>query len=445
MCVNGDDILFWSYNKDHYETWKEVTKQCGLKFSLGKNYSHRNVAIINSQLFFFSERRRGQRTDKDGNIHVHCPHNMFSMGLNIEPRLLFRNERTLNSRLICGGQRSVAVCGGKLNYQSIGDYDAILLQVLAEELDNNNISPVTYCGGKLTTQQRTTLTRTYNNRSTLEKVIFIQQCQQGDQSEKAANFEEYCKWRNTIEQRGEKLINMLQGDAGERSRPAMREAVKIAFNNVQHAKLERFRLWGLKGADKDVPFYIPQCLGGLGLFPPVDHKYTLEDYIEIATLEGRPDSAEKWVNGQKPSLPMPTFMKAVSHELTCHKDLLQIQPEFKEIEDIGFLRFLGMEDGFWEHSFLSGHLHKTNMITDVEDAGQALMYAQHRTRAFRRERLMREKLAQIKRGVQLNMWKEAKVDGKKRVVAVEGEDCFEKIDFKSVSIYRMFRPSPKYE
>nr|WBY66446.1 MAG: putative RNA polymerase [Eriocheir sinensis botourmia-like virus 3] len=437
MCVNGDDILFWCYTQDHYNIWKQVTKECGLKFSLGKNYTHKKVAIINSQLYFF-------HTQKHKTVPSFSPHAMFRQSGSFEPQLLFQNGLTLNSRLICGGQRSEAVTGASSSYQSIGDYDETFLSILAAELKDNKISPQTYCGGKLTTRQHSYLHR-HSDLSYLQKLEYIQKCQRGDQDERNAIYEDYLKWRKTIEARGRKLLEMLQGDAGVRSRPAMREAVKLSFNNVQLSKLKRFRLWGLEDVDKDTPHFMPQTLGGLGLFPPSDHKFTIMDYLEVATLEGCPRRAEKWIKKLTPKFPLPPFMKAVNHELALQKDLLGIKSEFKDYEEIGLLRFLGEEDGFWEHSFLTGFLKEQNMVLGVDDMGEARMFAQNNSRKFGDKQLTIEKTRQIKRGVELSMWTTRKVGGKREVVRRDGENCFEKIDFESVSIYRSYKPSPKYE
>jgi hypothetical protein len=49
MKVNGDDIAFIA-NDEEYACWKEVTRICGLEFSLGKNYTSREFIIMNSEL-----------------------------------------------------------------------------------------------------------------------------------------------------------------------------------------------------------------------------------------------------------------------------------------------------------------------------------------------------------------------------------------------------------
>lgn len=54
MRVNGDDVLFPA-SEHEYSTWKVSTSQVGLKFSLGKNYFSRDLALINSEFFVWSK------------------------------------------------------------------------------------------------------------------------------------------------------------------------------------------------------------------------------------------------------------------------------------------------------------------------------------------------------------------------------------------------------
>jgi len=55
MLVNGDDIGFQS-NGAMYDIWKWLTRMVGLRFSVGKNYTHSNFLILNSQLHRMTDR-----------------------------------------------------------------------------------------------------------------------------------------------------------------------------------------------------------------------------------------------------------------------------------------------------------------------------------------------------------------------------------------------------
>jgi hypothetical protein len=50
LLVNGDDVGFET-NRKGYEVWKDLTRKVGLKFSLGKNYTHTDILILNSQIY----------------------------------------------------------------------------------------------------------------------------------------------------------------------------------------------------------------------------------------------------------------------------------------------------------------------------------------------------------------------------------------------------------
>lgn len=54
VLTNGDDILFRT-NKEHYEIWKECVSEVGFELSVGKNYVHKNLLTVNSQLYRMSK------------------------------------------------------------------------------------------------------------------------------------------------------------------------------------------------------------------------------------------------------------------------------------------------------------------------------------------------------------------------------------------------------
>jgi len=227
----------------------------------------------------------------------------------------------------------------------------------------------------------------------------------------------------------------------------MKEEYLKVFNNIQLHKLDRFRICGLGNMDMETPYFLPQSLGGLGLTPTNDHKYTAQDYVEIAALEGCNVQGEKWVQRQKPAPVRPSMMKAVAVELALHKQLLAIESVRKTHEQIGLARFFGEDDSFWEHSFLTGFVTHDNTIVGQEELGDATRFLGQNTRGFRNRQLMAELKRQRKTGCALGFWKlEKNLDDKrKRVVATEEyKDGFD-IDIKSVSLTYKYIPSPKYE
>jgi len=452
MCVNGDDILFWCYSQEHYNAWKQVTKQCGLKFSLGKNYTHKRVAIINSELYFSKsvlnyDMLASQKVPLTQQTTAQL---FFTRAGQAPPNTLFEKVSSVNSRLLIGGQRSgTAIDQVDLSYSTIRD-----LEILAAELRRGKVQPQTYVGIKFTSDDDETYgvknKQLYSKlTSEVEQLFFLRQVQMKDSVIRDRNLDTYLKWRNTIEARGEKGLSMIAADNIETSRPALRKSFTQTYNKIQKAKLLQMQRAGLGNADKNTPYYIPQSLGGLGLIPPPNHQFTAMEYIEVATLEGCPYAAERYLNKIAPKMPKPAFMVALSHELTLQKDLLAIKGELKEDVDIGLLRFLGEDDEFWEHSFLTGFVTQDNMVLGPEDMGEAYMKTTQISRSFKSAELSREKVRQFKRGRDLHIFKKVRevVDGVKRerVEWVEGEECGKGIDFRSVSIYRTHRPSPKYE
>nr|WBY66445.1 MAG: putative RNA polymerase [Eriocheir sinensis botourmia-like virus 2] len=444
MVVNGDDILYWCYSQEHYSIWKEVTKQCGLKFSLGKNYTHKRVAIINSELYFFNPQPKPQCLGVGGKMKTCAAYvsTLFSRQGTLQPYLLFGKQTAVNSRLLIGGQRSSGKGpNGYCDISLMSDRD---LEILEKGLREKGIGPKTYAAVKeLTPRQQQSL----KNQTGIQQLHTLRNLQRREVGRRTDNLEEYIKWRTTLEARQMKGLEMLAGDSHlERARPAMMRAFSNTFRKIQMAKLADFRKIGLSKADVGTPHFIPQSHGGLGLIPPPDHEFTAMDYLEVATLEGCPQSADDYLRRITPRMPRPDFMQAVTHELSLQQDLLAIKTEFKEVEDIGLLRFLGEEDGFWEHSFLTGFITQDGMIVDSQEKGDAYVQTRDIQRSYKSSRLVREKVRQFKQGVILGIWKKVKEGGKSKVVATE--EFSEQLLRKPIwpgKLLRKFRPSPKYE
>jgi len=430
MCVNGDDILFWCYDGALYEKWKEVTKACGLKFSLGKNYTHNRVAIINSQMYMFNEQKEIKSFSKSRS---------FSRAVNQFdkfPALSFELCRTMNSRLLSGGQRAVMVGDDGTDLSDFTDRD---LSIWADAHRGTDFLVVTRT--KLNNDDR----QLYNKTSTaLGKMMVLRDAQRKDVDKKSDRFANYVQFRSTITQRGEKGLSMLKGSL-ELACPQMEKNYLETFNNIQLKKLERFRRSGLEGVDKNTPYFLPQYLGGLGLTPPQTHKYTAQEYVEIATLEGCDRQGVKWVRKNSPTPLRPPMMVAIANELLRHKDVLQIEETRKTREQIGLARFFGEDDSFWEQSFLTGFISSENMVVGREQKVEALRHLDNNTRGFKNEQLMRELRRQQKTGCALGLFKLKRSDGKVRLEAsAEYADGFD-IDVKSIEMKYAQRASPKYE
>jgi hypothetical protein len=81
FLINGDDVLFRATPVE-YRRWKYITSRAGLKFSLGKNYYSRDMAMINSECYVWSK-----SSDKLERVPVP------NVGLLVNSFLLEMNER----------------------------------------------------------------------------------------------------------------------------------------------------------------------------------------------------------------------------------------------------------------------------------------------------------------------------------------------------------------
>jgi len=430
MCVNGDDILFWCYDGALYSKWKEVTKACGLKFSLGKNYTHNSVAIINSQMYYFEQQKSSSFTKQ------------ASKGL-VHPSLLFQLTRTVNARLLSGGSRAMSKLSGGMDLRELNERDISIYSETFKGKESDYL-PM-QCGfkkGEINSEK-------YNKlRTVVDKLFYLRELQRNDPIRRADLFDTYVKWRSTMEQRGAKGLSLLKGSLRSPISGAMEEIYSNTFNNIQLKKLDRFRRSGLGSIDIDTPYFLPQSLGGLGLRPPTGYKYTAQDYVEIAVLEDCDVQGGKWVKHTQPTLIRPSMMKAVANELSSHTTQLCIKKELKTHEQIGFARFFGEDDGFWEHSFLTGFITNNNTIVDQDERAEAMRFcAENKRRDFKNPALMRSLKRQRKIGCRLGLFKIEHELGKKRLRLTNGDthpDGFD-IDVKSVALTYEWTPSPKYE
>jgi len=285
--------------------------------------------------------------------------------------------------------------------------------------------------------------------TTVEKLTFLREAQKDCIVRKADLYETYVKWRTTIEQRGTKGLSLLKGSLRTPFSGAMEEIYNNIYNNIQLKKLDRFRKSGLGAIDMSTPYFLPQSLGGLGLKPPQGYKYTAQEYVEVAVLEDCDRQGVKWVKQTQPSLIRPSMMKAIASELSGHGKQLCIPRERKTHEQIGFARFFGEDDGFWEHSFLTGFITNNNTIVTNDERADALRYLTELNgkRDFKNTQLMSSLHKQRKIGCRLGLFKVEKMLGEKRLRLTNGDthpDGFD-IDVKSIKLTYEWTPSPKYD
>jgi hypothetical protein len=51
VLVNGDDILFWAPHRRFYDVWEYGAKTAGFSLSVGKSYTSRHLALVNSRFY----------------------------------------------------------------------------------------------------------------------------------------------------------------------------------------------------------------------------------------------------------------------------------------------------------------------------------------------------------------------------------------------------------
>jgi hypothetical protein len=328
-CVNGDDVLFWAKDEKHYEIWKQITGECGLKFSLGKNYTSRDACIINSELYLFV---------RDEQCQIN------------RPSLLFRREKALNSRLLCGGSRSGAASG--FDPLALSDQDlSIYLPAVGGPLAFRKLikSPLRPRQGVEPTASKVLATARKHYRH-------------------GAFSEDYSKWFTTIPSRAEGLISQLDGEIESDSivRPTMRRAAIKVFNDLQVSRLHRFARAEGRAVKNSPEHYIPQTCGGLGLIPPNDHKITIMNHLVGLTLKALPAEAHRFCQDMTPKMASVSFMESVRAEISELQDTLEIERALLPVPDIESLRFHGEDEQFWDKEFLVGFVDSNNVVVDDE-------------------------------------------------------------------------------
>lgn len=339
ICVNGDDVLFWANNEEHYEIWKQITRECGLKFSLGKNYTSRDFCIINSELYLYTRNSRDE------------PHRSFLRKPFVSA--LFVQEKALNSRVLSGGSRSAAADGG--DPLTFSDEDVDILSPYFKRL---NINPYKYLGVK----------KPIRATSSLKEAVKVARVDYFN----GRYAEDFAKWFNTIPSRSQELHEQLQGEVeGEDILPVMRKGAFRAFTGLQIRRLLRFARCDPRLLTCDHSWFLPQHLGGFGIPAPNDHILSANDYLNATTLMLLPEVAMRRANDNRPrGQPLP-FMGGIRSEIQELQDTLEIQEELVSAPDFEVLRFNGETQSFWDHEFLIGFVNANNVIAAESDFGDS--------------------------------------------------------------------------
>lgn len=359
ICVNGDDVLFWAPDEEFYDDWKTLTGLAGLKFSLGKNYTHKSVCIINSEMYYYSD--PSKRLVRNGYPTAHP---------------LFKKVGAVNSQLLVGGSRSSAGCSHWSS--TISDQD---IQIYLSTMSLDEIKRLI-----LTYSPRAKIGESSRNHvaSLLTKIITSRResC-----TADGSDLDEWARWFNTLEQRQEKLEDMWLADKPRSSLAKMREEIFKTFRKISLSRVQ-----SSKYIPKNIPNYLPQSIGGLGLIAPANHVYSPLDFLHTAACSQELSVAEKWGRQLRPSAARSPFMNGVCSEIQVLQNLLKMR-KVKEYQENEEFRYGGEEGLLWSSRFLSGFMSLAPAITAEETTEQVcrFKFKNHYPRALSRQchRIMR--------------------------------------------------------
>lgn len=265
MCVNGDDILFRSRNKDHYEIWKDITMKCGLKFSIGKNYTHKRLLVINSEVYKVTR----------GNNAVRVP--------------------ILNVRLLYGGNRSSATgieyppSLERLRLDSTRGWTDEQIAVLL--------------GGDLEKHSREEIVNRHLGK--------VQRAYLASGPERRVQGE---RWFETLPQRQATYHHQLRG--GFKVSDSWIENAQVHFNDRQIRKYADF--FAFAERTKKIPsvhYHLPRSVGGLGLKPLANYRFTPLSSALYAVLTDDEKLCEDYRRFIVPTMIKPRAMKIISLEV----------------------------------------------------------------------------------------------------------------------------------
>jgi len=315
MVVNGDDILFVARDSQHYKLWKEITGFCGLKFSVGKNYTHKRFLVINSELYRVTRSYQAKRLPIVNYRLIYGGTRSTPDGLSLRP--VDHKSAT----------ESIRVRFDENHFQAYHDYHMPI--TAAEEIREKQFSK----DPKLANLEDLELQVAIRS-----KLAFFTY-----QLERPMRIEAYKKWFLTLPTRQQTFIQQVRGDY-EINDEEM-EPVMALFRSVQ------FRLWRTyknefpNERDKIISNYLPRALGGVGFRPPLYHIFTPLDRALAQTLKENPEGAlefQKWIT---PGIQSSDMMKNLNGEIGRIRNKLQLETTYIPIPEWDeFLERNGIED-----------------------------------------------------------------------------------------------------
>jgi hypothetical protein len=314
MVVNGDDILFTCRDSQHYNIWKEITGFCGLKFSVGKNYTHKRFLVINSELYKVTRSDQAKRLPIINYRLIYGGSRSSPEGISLRPI----DQKAATS--------SLRVRFDENHFQAYHDYHMPLQT--AEELREKQ-----FRDSRLAALEGLDLQLAIRSKLSFRQFTL----------ERPMRLEGYKKWFLTLPQRQQTYIQQVKGDYGVNDEEL--EKVMELFRSVQFRIYVTHKNEFPSIRDKFIPWFLPRHLGGLGFQTPRHHKYTQIDRVLAQTLKEQPGRALEFVKAMTPGLQTSSMMRNLNGMIGRIRDTLGLEetlvpiPEWDE-----FLERHGMED-----------------------------------------------------------------------------------------------------
>jgi len=349
MVVNGDDILFRAVNQAHYTLWKEITKVCGLKFSLGKNYTSRKVLVINSE--FYKTSRRGVRKVPQINM-----------------RLLYGGTRSAVGGLVLrpcdliASLQSARVLGEK--YYS----DYVVNRLPIDEITKKT-------GGKklMKLLSEKGLSQSKKN---IAAAWRIKCCYEDWERSRPQRLEDYKKWFITVPARNHIFVQQIKGDYDVNDVEVSKGV--ILFSGKQVKRFELFRKEFPQLHKISLAYFLPRALGGLGLTPPPHHRYTNIDCSVVQGCHENPTGAYALVQANHVGLVHSHLMATATAEVASVCRTLGVEPVMlRENQYDQHLETFGETESPFTGGFMRGFANLSPCVTDDD---LITKYAAHATR-----------------------------------------------------------------
>jgi len=345
LVVNGDDILFRAINTRHYNLWKLITKICGLKFSLGKNYTSPRFMVINSELY---------KVTRSG----------------------LRQVPILNMRLLYGGTRS-AVGGLKVQPSDIIS-SLQSAREMGEKFYGKYIGTEGLGEWKETSEgklakvdlDKCKLPHTDSNLLTIRKLRSVITDWTVERPER---LEAYKKWFVTVASRQHVFRKQLKGDYKDNDDESVQKGVSL-FRSRQIQQLKSYNSEFPRFNKMSLSNYLPRALGGLGLLPPPSYRYSNIDCAVVQLARENPMGAYALVQANHVGLVQSDLMACATGEVSRLCRELEIEPEFVLEDDLDeHKERYGVDESPFTGSYMRGFANLSSCVQEADLAERLVL------------------------------------------------------------------------